>query len=75
MLAMSSLIPILVGVVVHLINTCNTSNRKNDYQAGKFYRVDTTASTRPMLDENFEVRVKILGWKYSNNQVIIDYAP
>ena len=55
LLAMSSLIPILVGMVVHLIKRFSSTNNKHAYDSGKFYRVDTTASTRPMLGENYEV--------------------
>eukprot|EP00092_Neocalanus_flemingeri_P007451 GFUD01008047.1.p1 GENE.GFUD01008047.1~~GFUD01008047.1.p1 ORF type:complete len:659 (+),score=176.58 GFUD01008047.1:50-2026(+) len=54
LLAMSSLIPILVGLVVHLVKRCNRRDNKHAYEAGKFYRVDTTASTRPMLGDNYE---------------------
>ena len=55
LLAVSSLIPIMVGVVVHLVKRCNSRDNKHAYEAGKFYRVDTTASTRPMLEDNYEV--------------------
>ena len=55
LLAMSSLIPILVGMVVHLIKRFSSTNNKHAYDSGKFYRVDTTASTAPMLGENYEV--------------------
>ena len=55
MLAMSSLIPILVGALVHLIKHFSGKNSKHSYDTGKFYRFDTTASTRPMLGDNYEV--------------------
>ena len=55
LLAMSSLIPILVGMVVHLIKRFSSTNNKHAYDSGKFYRVDTTASTMPMLGEKYEV--------------------
>jgi len=54
LLAVSSLIPILVGAVVHLIKRCNSRDNKHSYESGKFYRVDTTASTAPMLGTNYE---------------------
>eukprot|EP00090_Calanus_glacialis_P025407 TRINITY_DN39709_c0_g1_i3.p1 TRINITY_DN39709_c0_g1~~TRINITY_DN39709_c0_g1_i3.p1 ORF type:complete len:610 (-),score=170.36 TRINITY_DN39709_c0_g1_i3:182-1954(-) len=54
LLAMSSLIPILVGMVVHLIKRFSSTNNKHAYDSGKFYRVDTTASTMPMLGEKYE---------------------
>jgi len=54
LLAVSSLIPILVGLVVHLVKRFRPRDNKHAYQAGKFYRVDTTASTRPMLGDNYE---------------------
>ena len=57
LLAVSSLIPILIGVVVHLVKRFSTTNNKHAYEAGKFYRVDTTASTRPMLGDNYEVSI------------------
>ena len=62
LLAMSSLIPILVGALVHLIKHLSGKNSKHSYDTGKFYRVDTTASTRPMLGDNYEVSVT-----YSNS--------
>jgi len=52
LLAASSLIPIIVGFLVFLIK--GPTSRKHMYQAGKFHRVDTSASTRPMLGENYE---------------------
>ena len=57
LLAMSSLIPILVGALVHLIKHFSGKNSKHSYDTGKFYRVDTTASTRPMLGDNYEVGI------------------
>ena len=60
MLAMSSLIPILIGAAYHLITSCTDRNTKHLYKGGKFFRVDTnasTASTRPMIDDHFEVRL------------------
>jgi len=54
LLAMSSLIPILVGAFMHMINTCNVRSKEHSLNLGKFYRVDTNASTKPMLGDNFE---------------------
>ena len=45
MLALSSLVPILLGLLAQAVRTSSAGDR------GKFYRVDTTASTRPMLGE------------------------
>jgi len=54
MLAMSGLIPIIIGLAIHLINTCTSSRKKHSAEPGNFFRVDTTASTRPILEDNFE---------------------
>ena len=45
MLALSSLVPILLGLLAQAVRSSSAGDR------GKFYRVDTTASTRPMLGE------------------------
>ena len=60
MLAMSSLIPILIGAACHLLKICTQNSSKHEYVAGKFFRVNTTASTastRPMIDQHLEVRL------------------
>ena len=44
-LALSSLVPIVFGLVAGAVR------HSRGREAGKFYRVDTTASTRPMLGE------------------------
>lgn len=54
LLSVSSLIPIMVGAGLHLVKKLAGKNQKHSYDTGKFYRVDTTASTRPMLGENYE---------------------
>ena len=60
MLAMSSLIPILIGAAYHLITSCTDRNTKHLYKGGKFFRVDTTASTastRTIIYDNSEVKI------------------
>ena len=49
-LALSSLVPIVLGLLSQAVkNSGSGAGQKN-----KFYRVDTTASTRPMLGEPSE---------------------
>ena len=55
LLAMSSLFPIMVGLAIHLINICSLSNKQIPPTTNKLFRVDTSASTRPMMEENMEV--------------------
>ena len=52
LLAMSSLFPIMVGLAIHLINICS---KQIPPTTNKLFRVDTSASTRPMMEENMEV--------------------
>jgi len=49
-LAVSSLVPIVIGTVVHFIRRCSNASY---YTREKIHRVDTNASTHPMMD-NFE---------------------
>ena len=55
LLAMSSLFPIMVGLAIHLINICSLSSKQIPPTTNKLSRVDTSASTRPMMEENMEV--------------------
>ena len=55
LLAVSSIIPMIVGAVSHLGQAMFRRNQKHSYDTGKFYRVDTTASTQPMLGDNYQV--------------------
>jgi len=48
MLAIASLVPIFFGALSYVIRGMNSS--RSDYSPGKFHRVDTAASTRPMMD-------------------------
>ena len=57
LLAMSSLFPIMVGLAIHLINICSLSSKQIPPTTNKLFRVDTSASTRPMMEENMEVFV------------------
>jgi len=54
LLSMSSLIPIIMGLLIHLINTCIFTTKNNSPVNGRFFRVDTSASTRPMMEDNLE---------------------
>merc|ERR1719347_1908939 len=54
LLAMSSLFPILVWLAIHLINICSLRSKQIPPTTGKLFRVDTSASTRPMMEENME---------------------
>jgi len=54
LLAVSSIIPMIVGAVGHLGQAMFRRNQKHAYDTGKFYRVDTTASTQPMLGDNYQ---------------------
>jgi len=54
LLAVSSIIPMIVGAVSHLGQAMFRRNQKHSYDTGKFYRVDTTASTQPMLGDNYQ---------------------
>eukprot|EP00088_Acartia_fossae_P020275 TRINITY_DN21906_c0_g1_i2.p1 TRINITY_DN21906_c0_g1~~TRINITY_DN21906_c0_g1_i2.p1 ORF type:complete len:168 (-),score=22.81 TRINITY_DN21906_c0_g1_i2:126-629(-) len=53
-LAVASLVPIFIGLCMWARRGCRRHERPGDYQPGFFHRVDTTASTRPMLD-SFDV--------------------
>ena len=55
LLAVSSIIPMIVGAVGHFGQKLCRRNQKHSYDTGKFYRVDTTASTQPMLGDNYQV--------------------
>jgi len=54
LLAVSSIIPMIVGAVGHFGQKLCRRNQKHSYDTGKFYRVDTTASTQPMLGDNYQ---------------------
>jgi len=60
-LAVASLIPISGGVIIWWIQGCR-GNSGSKYSPGAFHRVDTNASTRPMMD-GFEVNNRY--YKYS----------
>ena len=53
LLAVASLIPILGGAMIYWIQGY-TGTTGSKYSPGAFHRVDTNASTRPMMD-TFEV--------------------
>jgi len=50
LLSVASLIPILIGLCVWGRRGFNRDENPGDYEPGIFHRVDTSASTRPMLD-------------------------
>ncbi|XP_023345214.1 sodium- and chloride-dependent transporter XTRP3A [Eurytemora carolleeae] len=54
-LAVASLIPIAGGVIIWWIQGCR-GNSGSKYSPGAFHRVDTNASTRPMMDGFEETR-------------------
>jgi len=54
LLAMSSLFPIMLGLAIYLIKIFCSSSKQKSLTTGRLFRVDTSASTRPMVDDNLE---------------------
>jgi len=53
-LSIASLVPIVWGAVVYLVSGARRGEMPG-YEPGLFHRVDTSASTRPMLPDTFDV--------------------